>query len=177
MSSQTKVTGAAFSRFVVRVPSTGFKQTFQLTGIGPAGFEADCACPTCEKISRVTLPFVFRDSRMSIWASPNEGAKWLPSYGVASAEGGKQVESWLLSRAEGENVFSGIHCGGVHCAAGDPLAKAIQTLDAEVDSEWTGDGLPALPALKKQFPTVTREQVSAALPGWTRKTAKTAVGL
>jgi hypothetical protein len=68
--------------------------------------------------------------------------------------------------------------------AGDPppsevntkLQKAVQALDPADDNHWTRDGKPAMSAVEKLYGSagITRADVEAAAPGWTREKAKAA---
>jgi hypothetical protein len=68
--------------------------------------------------------------------------------------------------------------------AGDPpppevntkLQKAVQSLDPADDNHWTRDGKPAMSAVEKLYGSagITRADVEAAAPGWTREKAKAA---
>lgn len=68
--------------------------------------------------------------------------------------------------------------------AGDPpppevntkLQKAVQSLDPADDNHWTRDGKPAMSAVEKLYGSagITRADVDAVAPGWTREKAKAA---
>lgn len=68
--------------------------------------------------------------------------------------------------------------------AGDPpppevnakLQKAVQSLDPADDNHWTKDGKPAMTAVEKLYGSaaITRADVEAVAPGWTREKAKAA---
>ncbi len=68
--------------------------------------------------------------------------------------------------------------------AGDPpppevntkLQKAVQSLDPADDNHWTRDGKPAMSAVEKLYGSagITRADVEAVAPGWTREKAKAA---
>jgi hypothetical protein len=54
----------------------------------------------------------------------------------------------------------------------EAVLKALQTLDATNDEHWTSDGLPLLDNLKQAsgIASLTRAEVTAALPGFSRAT-------
>lgn len=56
------------------------------------------------------------------------------------------------------------------------LQKAVQSLDPADDSHWTKDGKPAMTAVEKLYGSaaITRADVEAVAPGWTREKAKAA---
>ena len=53
------------------------------------------------------------------------------------------------------------------------IAEAVQALDPKNDDHWTAEGLPRMDAVEKLFgdDQITRQQVSDAVPGFTRETA------
>lgn len=57
----------------------------------------------------------------------------------------------------------------------DKIVAALKTLDVENDQHWTSDGAPRIDTLKILVgnPGLSREDVNAALPGFSRSTAKT----
>ncbi len=54
------------------------------------------------------------------------------------------------------------------------IQDALLKLDVSNDNHWTADGLPRLDTVKMLAadPTLTRESILAALPGFSRTTAK-----
>lgn len=54
------------------------------------------------------------------------------------------------------------------------LQRAVMSLDAGDDTHWTRDGKPAMTAVEKLYGSagITRADVEAAVPGWTREKAK-----
>ncbi len=54
------------------------------------------------------------------------------------------------------------------------LRKAVASLDPKIDADWTLAGKPALPAVERAlgYGGITRAQVEAAMPGFTRATAR-----
>lgn len=58
----------------------------------------------------------------------------------------------------------------------EKLARAVRSLDPNDDANWTKDGLPAMQAVETAYGSadITRADIKAAVPGWTRDTAKAA---
>lgn len=91
-----------------------------------------------------------------------------PAAGSESADGGGAVES-----ATGE-------AGGVSDGAGQApelntkLQAAVWNLDPTDDTHWTRDGKPAMSAVEKLYGAsdITRADVDAAAPGYTREKAR-----
>lgn len=56
------------------------------------------------------------------------------------------------------------------------LQKAVMSLDPADDNHWTKDGKPAMTAVEKLYGSaaITRADVEAVAPGWTREKAKAA---
>lgn len=54
------------------------------------------------------------------------------------------------------------------------LQRAVMSLDAGDDTHWTRDGKPAMTVVEKLYGSagITRADVDAAVPGWTREKAK-----
>lgn len=55
----------------------------------------------------------------------------------------------------------------------DRIREAVNTLDATNDEHWTADGRPRMDAVERAFGSagITRADVEAAVPGYTRDTA------
>lgn len=56
----------------------------------------------------------------------------------------------------------------------EKLMNAVLAIDPEIDDNWTEDGLPTMAAVEKAYGAgdVTRADVDAVLPGFTRDNAK-----
>lgn len=67
---------------------------------------------------------------------------------------------------------------GQQAGVNDKLARAVQSLDPSDDSLWTANGQPTIKAVEVAYGStgITREDITQAAPGFTRKTAQSTQG-
>jgi hypothetical protein len=84
---------------------------------------------------------------------------------------GEAGQTGLLPQGNGQQAGVTHH--------GDPkIAKAVLSLDPNDDKAWNKDGRPAMQAVEALYGCagITRADVEAAVPGWTREQAKVQAG-
>lgn len=138
-----------------------------------------------------SLPYRFAEGRTTIIASVEEmplHAQFLERNWQAYPEGHeglRGIQGDLPPNGEGTAPGQDSDAGerapegdGQAPQLNEKLQKAVLGLDPEDDSHWTKDGKPAMTAAEKLYGSsgLTRADVEAAAPGFTREKAKAAAG-
>lgn len=85
----------------------------------------------------------------------------------ASDADATQGETGILPQGAGQQA-------GLRDQVSERIYKAVMSLDPNDDKQWTSTGQPAMAAVEALFghAGITRKDVEAAAPGWTREDAR-----